>query len=452
MCGIVGMFARTSSGLFHVHSDIFRDLLIVDQVRGMDGTGCFGVHRNRQVTSVKAGTNGSNFVELKEFDKFKDKISNSFTAAFGHNRKATVGQISSKNSHPFVEDNIVLIHNGFIANHRELSRTADVDSQAVAQALNHEEAKKLVEELSGAFALVWYDKRDKSVKIVRNSERPLWVAETANAWFFASEAWMLTAAIMRNGTNKIEDLQPIAAGNLLTLKDGEVDITKVSLRSAPSYQQSANSDPWRRPEPVYHKTSRHAQSELKLSSPPSNNGTGTQEQWNQILNGYTIGDVVDFRLKRVWKPGHAAVVGELEVEGFITTRAGDIDVSGKVSWTDEISEFHSGTSADSMGDTWVSGVVKRKGSTINGGMWMHVDEIIGSGMVKDSNGTPLPQHNWQRHAPTLSCDKCSRTIKSSELPFAKVKPSRVTPSGVLSVTCADCVEKAKTEESAHVQH
>jgi len=186
MCGIIGMISKNVNGFWHDERDAFYDMLLMNQVRGMDGTGVFGVYHNRQCATLKVGTNASNLVEMEVYDKFKTKILNNFWTVFGHNRKATQGSISSKNSHPFVRDNIVLIHNGTLFGHKSIADT-EVDSDSIAVALNTKAPEDLLGEINGAYALVWYDKRDKMIRIARNIERPLFIAETEKSWMFSSE-------------------------------------------------------------------------------------------------------------------------------------------------------------------------------------------------------------------------------------------------------------------------
>jgi hypothetical protein len=52
----------------------------------------------------------------------------------------------------------------------------EVDSAQIAHNLAEhkpEEAKQVIEELDGAYALVWFDERDRSINMCRNEERPL---------------------------------------------------------------------------------------------------------------------------------------------------------------------------------------------------------------------------------------------------------------------------------------
>jgi hypothetical protein len=58
--------------------------------------------------------------------------------------------------------------------------------------------EKAIKRIDGAFAVATYDVKAKKFYLFRNSERPLWLAEGENAWFFASEPWMIFGTAWRN--------------------------------------------------------------------------------------------------------------------------------------------------------------------------------------------------------------------------------------------------------------
>ena len=113
----------------------------------------------------------------------------------GHIRAATAGSVNIDNAHPFKFGAVTLVHNGTLykqgASIPTYDQSLDVDSMQIALALSKYPVDKAAEVLShidGAFALVWYDERDKSVNMVRNSDRPLHFAFNTNKtimWFMS---------------------------------------------------------------------------------------------------------------------------------------------------------------------------------------------------------------------------------------------------------------------------
>ena len=122
-----------------------------------------------------------------------------------HNRKATHGGVSDNTAHPFQVEHITLVHNGTLTNHRSLPRGSEssVDSKVVACALNTEEpdgATNILEQLQGAYVLIWHDTRDNSINIAKNPQRP-WAGafvEKEQVLLGASEGRMLQWLAERN--------------------------------------------------------------------------------------------------------------------------------------------------------------------------------------------------------------------------------------------------------------
>ncbi len=187
MCGIVGLIAKTSSGFHTGDDDIFTQMLQMDSVRGMDSTGVFGVNSEGKIDLIKANTHGWLFTQCKQYHDFNKQIYQSYKFVVGHNRAATRGAVTASNAHPFKEDHIVLVHNGTIFNKDSLAKDTEVDSHAICKALAKADAKTALKQINGAFALVWYDQKYKTLNLARNSERPLYVLEYDHYYCVSSE-------------------------------------------------------------------------------------------------------------------------------------------------------------------------------------------------------------------------------------------------------------------------
>lgn len=214
MCGIVGVVSSSTSGLFTTHQKIFEQLLWADTLRGEDSTGVFGVNRYGNVDYLKVAGNTDTLFKSKEWTDFYDDIYSQFHMVVGHNRKATKGATTDENAHPFVEGNTILVHNGTLFNHSSLTeKKVEVDSHAILHSIVERGYEKTIEELDGAFTLVWYDTEKKTLYVIRNEQRPLFIANTSGAWFFASEEKMLKWILSREEI-KIEGITNCKPGTL----------------------------------------------------------------------------------------------------------------------------------------------------------------------------------------------------------------------------------------------
>jgi asparagine synthetase B (glutamine-hydrolysing) len=373
MCGIVGLIAKKPSGFWKMHADMFQDMLIMDQIRGMDGTGCFGIFKNRQATAVKIGTNASNAVTQKSFHKYMEQISKSMWATFGHNRKATVGSVSTKNSHPFVEDNIVLIHNGYIGNHKMMDDSSDVDSQALARVLNKKSPEDAVRDITGAYALVWYDKRDRKIRITRNHERPLWMAASDDLWMFASEPMLIAAAADRNHV-KVNDMVSIGTMKIIEFAAGDrynIEEIKPKTHSSWPHQYRGPQQPSREPY-VPPTVSRPA----TVTALPVLNKPSWKQSIDEAIEEVGVGDKIAF----IFKTGtvvedNTKKVKFLDITGkFITTMGVEIDVDGRVDWADDLSEFYTSLPQDDQKRAWCVAEIAALGTSTCGG-WIRVKDF-----------------------------------------------------------------------------
>lgn len=198
MCGIVG-FIENSYNINSLDIDLFENLLIVDSLRGLDSTGAFSIYgKSGSVAWIKQATNPLNMLKTPEWDKFTKKAIQSAGILVGHNRKATQGGINTDNAHPFIVGDTILIHNGGISNFRKFDSTKSVDSHAVCAAIDKEGHQVIIPELEGAWVLVWYNMKTKRLYFHRNSQRPLFWAQTQHHQIFASELEFILLSASRN--------------------------------------------------------------------------------------------------------------------------------------------------------------------------------------------------------------------------------------------------------------
>lgn len=228
MCGIVGMVLKTQSGGNQADVALFSDLLYMDALRGFDSTGVACFHNNGDMRILKEAVEASWFLQTDEWKGLgKDFIKNG-KALIGHNRKATIGKTSGETAHPFlIEDRFAFIHNGTLRNHKALADT-EVDSEALGMHLSSCEGDKeklegALDKVWGAYACAWFDQEKEKLYLLRNKERPLFIADFSWGIVFASEPMMLWAAAARNNT-KLENVRVVEEHTLC-----EIDLTTVLL-------------------------------------------------------------------------------------------------------------------------------------------------------------------------------------------------------------------------------
>lgn len=220
MCGIVGVVSGYKSGFSNPEVEAFQRMLFIDTFRGWDSTGVFGADKYANVGILKEASMAPVFMQKPEFKEWSNKLSTSGVFAVGHNRAATRGTIKDENAHPFwIENNIVLVQNGtYYGDHKHLKDT-EVDTEAIAHVINEEDTvEKALNRINSAYALVWYNVRERSLNLIRNDQRPLHVVYTASgAMLFASEEETLRFAISKAGWKTKQDPYMIKEDTLVKL-------------------------------------------------------------------------------------------------------------------------------------------------------------------------------------------------------------------------------------------
>ncbi len=247
MCGIVGIIHKKKRQLNFGDLNLFKDMMIADAIRGEDSTGAFSVNANGNVEFVKISTNPFNLFKTSAYSEWEKDAVNKGSLVVGHNRKATTGAVVNANAHPFTFGPICLVHNGGIDNFRSLlpikereKHGVEVDSHAATVLLARNPVEKIIPEMNGAFALVWYNANEKSMNFIRNEERPLAFVDTPDRVFFASEGHMLSWLLGRRGfaSPKIINLKPGIHISLDIENEAKLTSTKVAL-----YQKKVYSGP-----------------------------------------------------------------------------------------------------------------------------------------------------------------------------------------------------------------
>lgn len=198
---------------------MFDEMLFADTLRGKDSTGVFGVNNLGNVGIVKDAVTAEAFLETPDYKKLRADLYREGWAVVGHNRKATRGEITDVNAHPFwEEDKLVLVHNGtYFGDHKKLADTV-VDSHAIAihLAKNIENYEAALREVNAAYALIFYDIENKKLQVIRNKDRPLFKVETTSCYYLASEPGILQWILHRHNETKVGKIEPLEELTLYT--------------------------------------------------------------------------------------------------------------------------------------------------------------------------------------------------------------------------------------------
>lgn len=203
MCGLVGCAGNITNN----DKKALMLLLRFDVTRGWDSTGLGIVTAkdNEIKLHKEVGPPEYLFAIDDEFDGRGVYSGEHPKVMIGHNRYATKGKVTKENAHPFVHDGILGAHNGTLTSISTLERGKDfdVDSEAIFWNLSQYEVTSVIGNIWGAYALTWYDDGTEKLYIIRNGERPLfWTRRVdKDVIFWASEEWMLTAALRKSGIN-----------------------------------------------------------------------------------------------------------------------------------------------------------------------------------------------------------------------------------------------------------
>lgn len=213
MCGIVGMMG---TGFAASDRKVFSEMLYLDALRGMDGTGVAIIDLDHNARILKKAMQASDFLDLSQYTRIMNTPIGNIRMMLGHNRAATSGGISNETSHPFTAGPITLVHNGSLRRQELLPdhRTFAVDSENIAHSINVQGIEETVKNLNGSFSLVWHNSDDRTINFIRNNERPMFIGkiEKANRWVFGSELGMLEWACERNHIH----LESVEATKVLT--------------------------------------------------------------------------------------------------------------------------------------------------------------------------------------------------------------------------------------------
>lgn len=254
MCGIVGIIGAYQNGFCSDEQDMFRDMLFLDTLRGWDSTGVFLVSNVGNVSMRKKAVHGPDFLKTPGYNELKQKGWNTGMFMVGHNRAATRGTVNDANAHPFVvDDKIILVQNGTYNGSHKHHKDVEVDTEAVAHVIaENDDVATALQKIDAAYALVWYNVKTQTLNMIRNEQRPLYLAKTSdNGRVFASEIETIYYAASRNKVKLLGTPVLITPGRLYSWtinkkqwSEEECDVDYKFRRSANTFAGMVEDDEW----------------------------------------------------------------------------------------------------------------------------------------------------------------------------------------------------------------
>lgn len=307
MCGIVAYLTAYSNGFGYNESKLFNNMLFLDTLRGWDSTGVFGVSNVGNVGILKAAINAPNFMQTQEYKDFMADAVKNGMCLVGHNRAATRGSVTDANAHPFViDDNIILVQNGtWNGSHKHIKDT-EVDTETVAHIIHeNENIEEALQKINAAYALIWYNVKEKSLYAIRNSQRPLFAALTkSGGTILASEANTILYSALREQVQldgSPYELKPgyLNKWTLQSNKTWEFDGKDVDISYRPKYQSNHHQGyPFRHPFHGY-----MDYDDINVEEPQHQ--PHHQTSWGKSTVTNTIGEIIRQGRLRDWETDEA---------------------------------------------------------------------------------------------------------------------------------------------------
>lgn len=418
MCGIVSVINKGKMGFTQTQVQLFTNLLYCDAVRGFDSTGFFEVNKFGNVKWMKSRGTPPIVLANKDYAEMAKESIQTGQILVGHNRKATLGNITDENAHPFIEKNIILVHNGTISGHKKHADT-EVDSHAICKIIQEKGYKEAIKSIDGAFTLVWYNILEKKLYCVRNDKRPMSILETNSSFILSSEAKLAEWLIDRESyNNKIVENTECKPGTCYTW---EVD-------NCSSFKEET----------------------LELFTfPPF---LGTTQNFGGVVSGVfqrRNSDTSTKKNKKLQKALHGAVEENFKKGETISFELLNYDDHDSPNWAGILEgETHKGSpftvKALFTDATWEaiyeSNRCRGRISSINLAatpptIWLYPESVEPDEDLKDVNGSEISFEVWNNI--DHKCWKCDAQVEYKRIPDSIVHIKGTNKSKVI---CPDCVE------------
>lgn len=181
MCGIYGYVGKAKDP--KALAKFIQVLAIVSETRGTDGTGFFAISEDELITE-KSAVKASVFFGMSEY--FNEATVKKSYLFVGHNRNASMGEVKTLNTQPYIGDEWAFVHNGTMHEAFDLAVSKRVkskikgssDSEAFFRCVEKDGfTEELLNEVS-CYSMVAVNFGDNpEVKFARDSHRPMCIVD-----------------------------------------------------------------------------------------------------------------------------------------------------------------------------------------------------------------------------------------------------------------------------------
>lgn len=206
MCGIYGFVGKPKNR--KKVAELAEALMYHTQVRGRHSTGYFAVTKSEFVLE-KDAIPADEFIPSSNLRQviMQEKA----YVLIGHNRWASMGDITQENAHPFEGARFVLTHNGTCesalnkARNLQLTKNmrGETDSEAILMLLEHVGLGGFLGVLGALedFSLAIFDKKAEEIYFARNDSKPLFIVDLRK--HLGIRAWASTVGIMADALEEV---------------------------------------------------------------------------------------------------------------------------------------------------------------------------------------------------------------------------------------------------------
>ena len=265
MCGIVGVITTS-----HVLPGALLDCIQRLEYRGYDSAGMAVVEQGEEIARWRTVGTVEVLRDLHEENKPEAVGSQAMAVGCAHTRWATHGDVHERNTHPFViRDEIVIVHNGIIENHKELRHElqqrgavfeSDTDSEVIghllydyldaaaggqsdcatrAAAFNIAAVRDVMSKLTGNYAIVVIHKNRPDTLIASSHGASLAVVANPNARFVTSDPVAVAHVTDEAMYLEFGDIAQLYTDRV-DVEDAKATPKQLKIKMNPHYLQSAD--------------------------------------------------------------------------------------------------------------------------------------------------------------------------------------------------------------------
>lgn len=445
MCGIVGFISTRANGFLLDDLKFFNKALVINGLnRGMDSTGIYSVFKDGGITSFKNNTNAMLFQEDLDYDQMMKYTLQEGRILVGHGRAATRGEVTRENAHPFHHEHICLVHNGTLWNHTDFAKT-EVDSEALAIALAESTPQEVLPKVRGAFALVWFNQQEDALYFIRNSERPLSIAELPGGLFLSSES-SLTEYLAERQKERIISIKEVPTEMLFkydrqsgkltweSLPLHKATVTTYTAPAAVARTTYMGANHGGRTTPVGTTTTTTSASNTGRAVVLGGGGNLYANALEEVRKDYKVGDTILIKVDRI--SSDLGLSSHRIVGRSIEPKRRNVDIAGTFYTQDNSPPDKAWYGQNIIAD--VSHI-----SSSNCGVTVSVRNIRQSPMVQTHNGQ-ISGHEAAHVCNEELCKKCSDLILPEFLPVTTVSRTGVNTDASYRVICHNCINEAIT--------